>query len=136
MCALKYFELKKRPVLDPCFKTYTTYNAILDVCTYSIGRKRRKGGALALFHAQGAISGCPHRAQAKQPYGSPKFMYFDGSVTWRLNISASLGTQTNVYARCKPSRMSNGEKDSLGGSRSQNPNPMLIILVLKRTSGS
>jgi hypothetical protein len=47
--------------------------------------------------------GCPHRAQAT--IWEPKFMYFDGSVTWRLNISASLSTQTKAYAQYKPNRM-------------------------------
>lgn len=67
-----------------------------------------------MLHAQGAISGCLHRAQ---PYGSPKFMYFDGSVTWRLNISASLRTQTNAYAPIQAKQnVSNGGKGRLGGS--------------------
>lgn len=75
-----------------------------------------KGGVLALFHAaQGAISGCLHRAQ---PYGSPKFMYFDGSVTWSLNISASLRRQTNAYVRTrlyKPNRTCPMEKRAAVG---------------------
>ena len=33
--------------------------------------REEKGGALALFHAQGAISGCPHRAQATICMGAP-----------------------------------------------------------------
>lgn len=56
------------------------------------------------------------RTGLKQPYGSPKFMYFDGSVTWKLNISASLSTKTNAYALYMPNRVwSIGKKGHLGG---------------------
>lgn len=90
-------------VLDPCFKTYTTYKAILDVCTYSIGRKRGKGEPLLCFMPKEPSLAA--RTGLKQPYGSPKFMYFDGSVTWNLNISASVSTQTNAYALYMPNGM-------------------------------
>ena len=43
-------------------------------CMYArilLEEREEKGGALALFHAQGAISGCPHRAQATICMGAP-----------------------------------------------------------------